>query len=100
MRRKKSPHKEDIKAAIYKRGATLTQLASSASLGATTCNTALHRPIPRANRAIAEFLGVALCDLWPQWYDSEGMRIRIKPKTKSTRKKPSRHCKKSQGGFA
>lgn len=58
-------HRADIRAAIEKRGKTLTQLALDASLPAWACRHALHhRHIP-GERAITKFLGVPLWELWP-----------------------------------
>jgi hypothetical protein len=40
---------------------------------------ALIKPHPRANAAIAEFLGVSLHELWPQWFDEDGKLISTTP---------------------
>lgn len=90
-----APHKEDIKAAIRKRGSTLASLSKGAVLSDAACANALNRPVPRANQAIAEFLGKTLHELWPRWYDQNGERIRSVARSKPTRKHPPRHRQKS-----
>jgi Ner family transcriptional regulator len=68
-------HAEQIKAEIRMRGMTLTQLSLDAGLGEGTCRAALQRCQPKGDLAISRFLGVSLHELWPDRYDSEGMRI-------------------------
>ncbi len=87
----KTPHKEDIKAAIRKKGSTLRAVSKDAGLNQDTVCMALARPIPRANIAIAKFLGVPLHTLWPLWYDQNGERIKSQASSNRTRKTPSRH---------
>lgn len=63
-----------IIAEVHRRGSTLVDLALENSLSESACRVALDRPVPSANRAIAEFLGVPLHELWPAWFDAEGNR--------------------------
>lgn len=91
----KAPHREDIKAAIRKKGSTLADISRKAGLNERTGANSLFRPIPRINRAIADFLGVTLHDLWPRWYDQNGERIKSQAPPKPTRKTSSRHRQKS-----
>lgn len=49
---------------------------------------ALIRPHLRANHAIAEFLGVSLHELWPQWFDLSGGRIGLQAPFRSRRANP------------
>lgn len=97
---KKGLHKEDIKAEVRKRKTTLRRLSLDAGFHPSTCGISLQKPIPRANKVIADFLKVPLSHLWPAWYDSEGQKILKRSSRKSSRKKGCRHCKKSTGGFA
>lgn len=68
-------HPEDIKAAIRKRGTTLSALATQAGLHESTVRNALYRPIPRADGLIAAFLDMPKHALWPDRYDAEGHRL-------------------------
>ena len=77
-----SLHPEDIKAAVRKRGKTLTQLAQDSGLWESACRLALIRPSPPGNRAIAAFLGCTVHDLWPQWFNPDGTR-RLKRRVRS-----------------
>lgn len=92
---KRGPHREDIKAEIRKRGSTLADISTKAGLGRRSASYALVVPMPTANRAIADFLGMTLHDLWPRWYDQSGERIKSQASPKRTRKTPSRHRQKS-----
>lgn len=91
---KEAPHKEDIKAAVRKRGVALSDLSLENGLDARTCAMSLLRPIPAGNSAIADFLGQPLHALWPRWYDQQGNRLINRNKTKTTRKPFRSHCKK------
>ncbi|MBN2751435.1 MAG: helix-turn-helix domain-containing protein [Rhodospirillaceae bacterium] len=82
MARKPTVHPEDIKAAVRKTGITLTALSLSAGLSNSTCRASLRRPIPAGNRVIADHLGKRVSDLWPQWYDAQGVRIHSKSRAK------------------
>lgn len=64
-----------IKAEIHRRGQTLASLAQAAGYRPATMRWALKRPIPGANRAIAQFLGLSIQELWPSWYDADGKLI-------------------------
>ncbi|WP_435640298.1 helix-turn-helix domain-containing protein [Micavibrio aeruginosavorus] len=94
-----APHKEDIKAAIRKSGSTLAAVSAEAGLSKAAGANALNRPVPRANQAIAEFLGKKLHELWPRWYDQNGERIRS-ARRKPTRKHPPRHRQKTPHKFS
>lgn len=72
---KREYHKEDIKAMIHKRGATLRQIGLNAGLCIDAGSNCLHRPVPSANQAISDFLGIPLHELWPRWFDQNGNRV-------------------------
>lgn len=67
-------HPADIKAAIEKRGANLSQLARGAGLEESACRQALRRPLPSGERVISAFLNVPLHVLWPDRYAPNGKR--------------------------
>lgn len=93
--RKGGWHAEDIKAAIRKRGTTLSALATQAELHESTVRNALYRPIPAAADVIAGFLGLPKHALWPDWFDAEGHRIyhrnRSRSRLNSRRGRPRSH---------
>ena len=72
MPKPKGWHKEDIKAAIRKRGTTLVELSLANGLVRDACSLALIRPYFTAEMVIAEFLGVSPRQIWPQRYDADG----------------------------
>ncbi|MBU9231409.1 helix-turn-helix domain-containing protein [Burkholderia multivorans] len=69
-------HREDIKAAIRKRGKTMNDLARERGLPASTVRNALSRPVFSGEIAISEFLGIAAYELWPERWTKDGRRIR------------------------
>lgn len=73
-------HRADILAAVRKRGSTLAEIARGVGLARQTMYWAMSTaPRLRANKAIAEFLGVSLHELWPQWFDEDGKLISTQP---------------------
>lgn len=72
MARGRGWHREDIKAAVRKRGITLTQLALDAGLSESICRKALHQPCYRGEQAISAFLQISARSLWPSRYNSDG----------------------------
>lgn len=101
------PHREDIKAAIRKKGSNLWQLTRlNKPIADTALNICLVRPLPRANRIIADFLGLPLNHLWPLWYDKYGKRIPLRspskhsPSARACRSKKMRRRLTKNGGGA
>lgn len=69
-------HKEDIKAAIRKRGVTMTDLALQHGVSESAVRRAMVVPSVSGERIVAEFLGVPLWELWPERWTQNGLRIR------------------------
>lgn len=69
-------HKEDIKAAIRKRGLTMTDLSVQYGLNPNSVRNCLGRPLISGERVVADFLGVPLHELWPERWTQNGLRIR------------------------
>ena len=63
-----------IKAEIERRRGSLAAIARAADLAPASCSCALRYPVPKANRAIAAFLGKTVHDLWPDWFYPNGAR--------------------------
>jgi len=71
-------HPEDIKAAIRKRGSTLSALATRNGMTAQALSRALHeRSSARAEQIIADFIGVHPMQIWPSRYDDQGERLSL-----------------------
>ncbi len=93
-------HRADIMAAVRKRGSSFAKIACSVGLKRQTMCWAMIKPHPRANAAIAEFLGVPLRELWPQWFDEDGKvistaplpRPAVKPMTSRRHESSPRRC--------
>jgi Ner family transcriptional regulator len=61
-------HRQDIIAELKKKGSSLAAVGREIGLSRATMAWALIRRHPRANLAIAEFLGVPTHELWPHWF--------------------------------
>jgi Ner family transcriptional regulator len=61
-------HVEDIKCALRKKRLTLKSLSIKAGLAPSTLNNALRVSYPKAERIIAEALGLDPIDIWPSRY--------------------------------
>lgn len=63
-------HREDIIAAVRKRGTTLMELAKLNGYAPNSFYLALTRRFPNPHRIIAATIGKTCHQLWPQWYDA------------------------------
>jgi Ner family transcriptional regulator len=95
-------HRADIRAAVEKKGKTLTQLALDHGLNESACRRALcGRNIP-GEKTIAAFIGVAVWELWPGRWRSpvrkggEPTRIDNRFHKKSRRSAGQSHCQKAK----
>ncbi|MFN3582575.1 helix-turn-helix domain-containing protein [Phenylobacterium sp.] len=75
MRQARVWHPEDIKAAVRKRGTTLSKLAVDNGGHESLCRAALKRPSPSGERIISAFLDVPPQQLWPDRYSKDGRRL-------------------------
>ena len=91
-------HREDIKAAIRKRGVCLEGLSKSAGLELRACSSALLRPHFAAELVIADFLGVSPRQLWPHRYDADGTYRH--PKSRAHHTEKSRRGARQKGTMA
>ena len=65
-------HREDIKAAIRKTGATLRSLSQDAGYHHSAGNQTLMRPWPAMQAVIAQRLGLRPQEIWPSRYLQSG----------------------------
>lgn len=65
-------HPEDVKAAIRKRGVTLSYLSIKHGYSDAYLRNALYRPLFDAEQIIARFLGVQAQIIWPDRYTQDG----------------------------
>ena len=75
MAKKPAPqdwHRADIVAAFRKRNTTLAHYSRNQGYTSTWLAQATGRPYPRAERVIAEFLGVTPQTIWPSRYHADG----------------------------
>ena len=69
-------HPELIRAEIKMRGATLKTVAERFGVQPKVVSLALYSPSLSGERAIADFLGKPLHELWPERWTVDGKRIR------------------------
>jgi Ner family transcriptional regulator len=65
-------HPEDVKAAIRKKGVTLSELSIRHGYSDAYLRNALQRPIFDAEQIIARFLRTPANQIWPDRYDDDG----------------------------
>ncbi|EIK7352053.1 transcriptional regulator [Salmonella enterica] len=61
-------HRADIKSALEKRGITLRDLSRQAGLSPDSLRNVFTRSWPRAERIIADVLGITPQEIWPSRY--------------------------------
>jgi Ner family transcriptional regulator len=83
-------HREDIKAAVRKRGTTLKALSLDGGLSESACRKALDVPSPRAEALIAACLKKPLHQIWPDRYDKRGGRLFTKVNNRGASANPHR----------
>lgn len=72
-------HREDIKAAVRKKGTTLTKLATDHGLKEGACRLALLGRHRQGESLIAGYLGIPLWELWPgRWRKSSDGRTAVR----------------------
>ena len=88
--------REDVKAAIRKRGMTLTGLAILHDYTGCAVRKALRSQWPAVEEIIAEFLGKHPKEIWPSRYHSDGTpRLRSVSKRNNKRRRSRRHRQKT-----
>lgn len=65
-------HPEDVKAALRKRGVTLTALSLRHGWSRTTAAVVLRRPAASVQAAIAAVIGKPPQAIWPSRYNADG----------------------------
>lgn len=70
-------HRADIKSALKKRGITLSDLSRQAGLSPDSLRNVFTRSWPRAERIIADALGITPQEIWPSRYGD--MQIKMMP---------------------
>lgn len=86
-------HPEDIKAAIRKRGWTLTGLSLANGLPDHACRHALRKPNFAGELAIAGALGVSPRHIWPSRFNVDGSRRpQRRSRSKSSAPRVAGHC--------
>lgn len=61
-------HQADIIAELKKKGTSMSALSEAKGYSRHTLRNAIHRPYPKAERIIAEAIGVTPEDIWPSRY--------------------------------
>lgn len=64
-------HAEDIKAAVRKRGKTLSQLSREAGLASDTLRNVFRHHWPKGELIVAEAIGVDPMVIWPSRYEQK-----------------------------
>lgn len=70
-------HPADVIAALRKSGWSLRQLSLHHGLSTSTLHKAFAMPYPKAERLIAEAIGIHPMVIWPERYDANGLPNRF-----------------------
>ncbi|MDE1149676.1 MAG: helix-turn-helix domain-containing protein [Azospirillaceae bacterium] len=81
-------HPADIRAAVEKRGSTLKAVAVAAEVHEDACRFALRHRHVGGERALSEFLNIALWELWPDRWSRHGARLDHRTKELRERRNP------------
>lgn len=65
-------HRADVIAAFKKRGTTITRVARELGMCDSYLMQATGKPYPKAERILAEYLGMNPQDIWPSRYNLDG----------------------------
>lgn len=65
-------HRADVVAAFKKRGTTITRVARELGMCDSYLRQATSKPYPKAERVLAEYLGMNPQDIWPSRYNTDG----------------------------
>jgi Ner family transcriptional regulator len=76
-------HAEDVKAAIRKKGLTLSALSKKYEYSDSYLRGTLIRARPHGQEIIARFLGVSPAEIWPERYLSRGTHKQSRRKAKA-----------------
>ncbi len=96
MPKRRGWHKSDIKAALEKRGFSLSGLDRAHGLPKGTCSAALSKPHPKGEALISATLGIAAALLWPTRYSADGIRKRPQPAANYKPRPQAGHRQKSE----
>lgn len=97
----RGPHREDIKAAIRKKGRTLRQLSLELGHDRTAVSVALKQPWPKVRKGIADLLGTTPETLWPADYHPDGTPKTARRHTgKPSRRRAGSPLSKTTGALA
>jgi Ner family transcriptional regulator len=67
----------DIKAALGKKGYTLTRVALENGFCRTSPSESFRKPWPKMERIIADVIGMEPWDIWPSRYDDNHKPLRM-----------------------
>ncbi len=83
-------HRADIIAAVRRKGSNLSQIAEQIGLSRKSMSWALGKRHPRANLAIAAFIGVDPHEIWPRFFLPTGAPSGPEPSAKTGKESHSK----------
>lgn len=81
--------KNRIRFLVAEKGSSLRQISIQAGLNGDAGSHSLTRAKPAANKAIADFLGISMHELWPDWYAQDGNRISARSNAQNLARPPA-----------
>jgi Ner family transcriptional regulator len=97
---KKDWHPADIKAALQKAGTSMQQLSLRNGLCGHAVRVALDRPYPKAEKIIADALGLKPEDIWPERWAARRRNAARLPDPRTIRRNAKRARRATEGESA
>lgn len=90
-------HPEDIKAAVRKKGWTLSEASLAYGVPECAARQALRRPYFSGEFVISEILSLSPRQIWPSRFDAQGNRLpQVRCNGKPIQFPAKRHCQKQE----
>lgn len=71
-------HRADVIAALHKRGWSVASLAKAHGLGVSTLRSALDKPYPKSERLLADAIGIAPEEIWPERFAARQFKPKLR----------------------
>lgn len=96
MARAPDKRPEEIRYLLNRKGLTFADVARECDLPESTVRTATRKPSIEGEWAIAYFLDLPACKIWPSRYDANGVRLKPQPAANYTDFPRLGHCQKGE----
>lgn len=71
-------HRADVIAALHKKGWSVAAVAKANKLSESTLRSALDKPYPKSERLIAQAIGIAPEEIWPERFAARNFKPKLR----------------------